>query len=143
MGFVGSAVGDIKILEVNQDGKFVRLVNEGMKVGLVLFSCFLKTYLFFKIHRLQNKFWELKLASLNDCLLGDKLNSTGAHFVVCEEHKAWSCSRRDSNLCMPWVTWVFWIVAWMLISLIRFCNKILEMHSYWTNGFTIGKCATL
>ena len=30
--FVGSAVGEIKILEVNQDGKFVRLVNEGKQV---------------------------------------------------------------------------------------------------------------
>ena len=30
--FVGSAVGDIKILEVNQEGKYVRLVNEGKQV---------------------------------------------------------------------------------------------------------------
>ena len=30
--FVGSAVGDIKILEVNQDGRYVRLVNEGKQV---------------------------------------------------------------------------------------------------------------
>lgn len=27
-----SAVGDIKILEVNQDGKYVRLVNDGKQV---------------------------------------------------------------------------------------------------------------
>ena len=32
MGFVGSAVGDIKILEVNQDGKFIRLFNDGKQV---------------------------------------------------------------------------------------------------------------
>ena len=30
--FVGSAVGDIKILEVNQEGRYVRLVNEGKQV---------------------------------------------------------------------------------------------------------------
>ena len=32
MGFVGSATGDVKILEVNQDGKFVRLFNDGKQV---------------------------------------------------------------------------------------------------------------
>ena len=33
MGFVGSAVGDIKIHEVNQEGRFVRLINEGRQVS--------------------------------------------------------------------------------------------------------------
>lgn len=28
-----SAVGDIKILEVNQEGKYVRLVNDGKQVN--------------------------------------------------------------------------------------------------------------
>ena len=85
MGFVGSAVGDIKILEVNQDGKFVRLVNEGMKVGLVLFSWFLKTYFFLNTLIAKQVF---RLASLHDCLLGDRLTCTGAHCVNYEGHIA-------------------------------------------------------
>ena len=32
-----SAIGDLKILEVNQDGKFVRLVNDGPTVSTTLF----------------------------------------------------------------------------------------------------------
>ena len=38
MGFVGSAIGDVKILEVNQDGKFVRLVNDGKQVRKISFQ---------------------------------------------------------------------------------------------------------
>ena len=42
--FVGSAVGDIKILEVNQEGRYVRLVNEGKQVKyyfifMILYKC--------------------------------------------------------------------------------------------------------
>jgi hypothetical protein len=31
---IASAIGDVKILEVNQEGKYVRLVNEGNKVSI-------------------------------------------------------------------------------------------------------------
>lgn len=33
---LASAVGDVKILDVNQEGKYVRLVNEGGKVRYCL-----------------------------------------------------------------------------------------------------------
>ena len=32
---VDSAVGDIKILEVNQEGKYIRLFNEAKQVGVI------------------------------------------------------------------------------------------------------------
>lgn len=35
--FTNSATGDLKIFEVQQDGKYVRLLNDGVQVSTVYF----------------------------------------------------------------------------------------------------------
>ena len=40
--FTNSAIGDLKIFEVQQDGKYVRLLNDGVQVSAVfLFLVFI------------------------------------------------------------------------------------------------------
>lgn len=39
-----SAIGDIKILEVNQEGKYVRLTNEGKQVRFDYFDSLIVIY---------------------------------------------------------------------------------------------------
>ena len=51
----------------------------------------------FVLHRLRNKFLELILVTLDDCILVNKSTSTRAHYVDCERHEVQSRRSRDSN----------------------------------------------